>query len=231
MVFIFILSTFQPLTNQNFRAFLKKGHFNMQHMEIIATVIGGFLAAGTGWFLQWRLEKSRLNRLKKLFLVGIKDDLNNSLELYNRLIEDWEKTQIIWFTTLNEFNESREVYVRNKDWITLLPDESTRKKILQYYRRSANHLVQLQNAQQRKYDITQKFNQLTAQLYATRKATVIKVNLPLQDAKNEALLLMEDEATEMKNLGDKHLPELVHKLERFRTEAKDILDIPIIKNT
>jgi hypothetical protein len=32
--------------------------------QIIAALIGGFLAAGTGWFLQTRLEAARLKRLK-----------------------------------------------------------------------------------------------------------------------------------------------------------------------
>ena len=35
--------------------------------QIIASVVGGFLAAGTGWLLQNRLEASRISKLKGKF--------------------------------------------------------------------------------------------------------------------------------------------------------------------
>jgi hypothetical protein len=128
-------------------------------MEILAAILGGFLAAGAGWFLQTRLENTRLNRLRTLLLVGMRDDLNNAIELFNRLSDDWDKSKVVWFTSINEFAESREVYVKNKDWIALLHNDDLRVKILRYYRRSANHILQLQNSQQRKYDIQRKYNE------------------------------------------------------------------------
>jgi hypothetical protein len=41
--------------------------------QLIAALVGGFLAAGTGWFLQVRLEASRRKHLKQLLLLGITD--------------------------------------------------------------------------------------------------------------------------------------------------------------
>ena len=46
--------------------------------QIIAALIGGFLAAGTGWFLQTRLELSRTEKARDLLTIGICDDLNHS---------------------------------------------------------------------------------------------------------------------------------------------------------
>jgi hypothetical protein len=83
-------------------------------MEILAAILGGFLAAGTGWFLQTRLENTRLKRLRTLLLVGLRDDLNNAIELFNRLSDDWDKSKIVWFTSINEFAESREVYIQKQ---------------------------------------------------------------------------------------------------------------------
>jgi len=83
--------------------------------QIIAALAGGFLAAGTGWFLQNRLEASRLKRLKQLLIIGISDDLKSSVELYSRVIDEWDKSQIVWFTTLNELRESRQTYLKNRD--------------------------------------------------------------------------------------------------------------------
>ena len=60
--------------------------------QIIAALVGGFLAAGTGWFLQNRLEASRLQRLKQLLIIGISDDMKSSAELYDRVIDEWEKS-------------------------------------------------------------------------------------------------------------------------------------------
>lgn len=63
-----------------------------------------------------------------------------------RLAEDWENSKIVWFSTINEIDASRHTYNKNSDWIALIKDDDLRKKIAQYYRRSANHLLQLRNA-------------------------------------------------------------------------------------
>ena len=116
-------------------------------MEILAAILGGFLSSGGGdGYLQTRLENTRLKRTRTLLLVGMRDDLNNAIELFNRLSDDWDKSKTVWFTTINEFARSREVYVKNKDWIVLLHDDDLRVKILRYYSRSANHVLQLQNS-------------------------------------------------------------------------------------
>jgi hypothetical protein len=63
--------------------------------QIIAALIGGFLAAGTGWFIQTRLEKSRTDKARDLLITGICDDLSHSLTLYEKIEEEWDKTKKI----------------------------------------------------------------------------------------------------------------------------------------
>lgn len=185
-------------------------------MEILATVIGGFLAAGTGWFVQSRIEKARMDRLKTLFIVVLKDDLSNSITLYDQLSDDWTKSQIVWFTTINEFSDSRDIYVRNKDWIALIADQNLRQKILLYYRRSANHLLQLQNAQQRKYDIQRHYNALVREFQ-------LHQGVAEDDAKKEAKNSMANEAVELDSI-ERQLPTLIQQLGRFKIDAQSILD-------
>jgi len=63
--------------------------------QVVAALIGGFLAASTGWFLQVQLEKSRLKRTKKLLTLGIIDDLEQAIHLYDRIVDEWDKSQTI----------------------------------------------------------------------------------------------------------------------------------------
>lgn len=185
-------------------------------MEILAAILGGFLAAGAGWFLQTRLENTRLKRLRTLLLVGMRDDLNNAIELFGRLSDDWDKSGIVWFTTINEFTESREVYVKNKDWITLLHSDDLRVKILRYYRRSANHILQLQNSQQRKYDIQRKYNELVLDL---RRQDAVS---SLEEISARAVKLLDAEGQELAFLNEQ-LRKLIQQLDRFKVDAQEIL--------
>jgi hypothetical protein len=91
-------------------------------------------------------------------LIGITDDLKSSIDLYDRVIDEWEKSQIVWFTTLNEHRESRQTYIKNRDWMALLNDEGLRQRLFRYYHRSADHINLLENQQRRKYDIQTKLN-------------------------------------------------------------------------
>ena len=185
-------------------------------MEILAAILAGFLAAGTGWFLQTRLENTRLKRLRTLLLVGMRDDLNNAIELLGRLSDDWDKSGVIWFTTINEFTESRAVYVNNKDWITLLHNDDLRIKILRYYRRSANHILQLQNSQQRKYDIQRKYHELVLDLRRQEPTA------STEEISASAVKLLDTEDRELGFINEQ-LPKLIQQLDRFKADAQEIL--------
>ena len=184
--------------------------------EIIAALIGGFLAAGTGWFLQDRAEASRIKRLKELLIIGITDDLKTSVELYGRVIDEWEKSQIVWFTTLNELRESRQTYLKNRDWMALMKDETLRQKLFKYYHRSADHITVLENQQRRKYDIQNKLNDLT------RDVQIRNAGMPRDQALAQAVQLMQAEDQELAGI-DGFLPQNIQRMRDFRDEAKELL--------
>ena len=184
--------------------------------ELLAAIIGGFLAAGTGWFLQYRLEAARLKRGYQLLLIGICDDLKASLELYARLLDEWEKTQIVWFTTLNELRESRQIYLKNREWLILVEDEKIRQKVFRYYHRSADHINLLENQQRRKYDIQAKLNDLVRDLQLRTS------QLTREQCLAQAVSLMQAEDQELIGINSA-LPQSIQRLRDFKDEAKDLL--------
>ncbi len=187
-------------------------------MEILAAIVGGFLAAGAGWFVQSRIEASRESRHKKLLLLGITDDLTNSLELYDQLTEDWERSRIVWFKLLTEIGDSRQIYVNHRSSIVLIKSESLRNRILQYYRKSGNHLLALQNAQQRKYDIQGKYN------LAVQNQQLQNHDLSLEAAQAIVVQAMTAESDELAYWND-HLPVLVAGVQRFKDDAREIREL------
>lgn len=183
--------------------------------EIVAAVIGGFLAAGTGWFLQYRLEASRINRSKQLMVIGVTDDLKTAADLYDRLIDEWEKTQIVWFTTLNELRESRQIYLQHRDWLVLLKNETLRQRLFRYYHRSADHINLVENQQRRKYDIQNKLTEIV------RDLQLRDVSLSREDAVQQAVVLMHTEDQELIGINNM-LPQSVQRMRDFKTEAKEL---------
>lgn len=184
--------------------------------EIIAAVIGGFLAAGTGWFLQSRQEASRLAKTRTLLLVALRDDLKSSIDLYERVEDEWHKSGIVWFTTLNEIRESRQAFVKNREMLVLLEQEELRQRIFRYYHRSSDHLGLLENQQRRKYDIQSKLNEVMRDLQLRDQT------LSREQALQQAIGLMHSEDQELAGINTM-LPQSVQKVRDFKIEAKEIL--------
>ena len=184
--------------------------------EIAAAMVGGFLAAGTGWFLQTRLEASRLERLKQMMIIGVTDDLKSSADLYDRVLDEWDKTQIVWFTTLNELRESRQTYLKNRDWLVLFDNEALRQKLFRYYHRSADHLGLLENQQRRKYDIQNKLNEIV------RDLQLRNAELPRDQALSQGIALMQPEDQELSGINTM-LPQNIQRTRDFKAEAKELL--------
>lgn len=185
--------------------------------QIIAAIIGGFLAAGTGWFLQTRLEISRTDKALNLLTTGICDDLNHSLSLYEKIDEEWAKTKIIWFSTLNELKESRQTYKENKNWIILFEDSGIRNKIFKYYLKSAELIDTLEYQQRRKYELENKYNDLVSDIKLKNP------EIEHKEASDLAISYMSSENNEYQRLVDS-IPETVAKLTKFNIEAKDLLN-------
>lgn len=175
-----------------------------------------FLAVGTGWFLQTRLEKSRTDKARELLTTGICDDLNHSLSLYEKVEEEWDKTKTIWFSTLNELKESRQTYKDNRNWIVWFESPDLRKRIFRYYLRSAELIDTLEWQQGRKYELESKFNNLVNDI------KMRDPGLKHNDVSDIAISYMQSENTEYVRL-EGNLPEYIKKLASFKGEAKQLL--------
>lgn len=186
-------------------------------MDIIAAIVGGFLAAGTGWLLQNRQEASRICKLKKLWITAITEDLESSVDLYEQISNGWLQSKIIWFNLLNELDDSRSAFYRNRDYVVLLDDIDLRGKILKYYRKSSTLINQLRNTQQREYDLHNKLKVSEQELLFKNPGMSLDQAIGIVITAN----LHDDE-----ELGHikKTLPELVNSLEGLRADARDILE-------
>jgi hypothetical protein len=184
--------------------------------EIIAALVGGILAAGTGWFLERRRESARLAQARKILTRAICDDLTHSLLIYDKVAEEWEKTKTVWFATTNELKESRQPYLNSKDWIAVFDDEDLRRKIFRYYLQSSDRINALEYQQRRKYEIEGKLNEMI------RNIKFRDSSLSHDAAGKMAVGYMESESKEYDNLLAL-IPETVNKLSQFKARAEDLI--------
>jgi len=111
---------------------------------VLSAFVGAFLASGTGYVFELRRVSSRLSNGRKLLKIAIQHDLNHALTVYDKIADEFEKTQTVWFSTLNEVRESRFTYHNNKDWIHVIDDENLRRRIFRYYLQSTDRVNNLE---------------------------------------------------------------------------------------
>ena len=181
--------------------------------ELAAAALGGFLAAGTGWFLDRQRETSKLRRTRHLLVRAILDDLTYSMQIYDKVSEEWEKTKIVWFSTLNELKQSRQPYMNSKDWIVVLDDEELRREIFRYYLQSTDRITYLENAQNRKYALDRIYNDLLRQIKLSEP------DITPEAANSQALRTMDNENKEFQNLINE-MPNNVARLVSLKSTAK-----------
>jgi len=150
-------------------------------------------------------------------VVGITDDLKSSSELFDRVLDEWDKTQIVWFTTLNELRESRQTYLKNRDWLVLFNDEALRQRVFKYYHRSADHFSLLENQQRRKYEIQNKLNELVRDIQL-RDSTLTR-----EVALQQGIALMQPEGRELAGI-DEMLSRNIQRTRDFKVDAKELLE-------
>lgn len=184
---------------------------------IIAAAIGGILAAGTGWFLDWRRQQDHLQRQKNLFLIGIIDDLQHSLTLFDKIDEEWDKTKTVWFSTLNELRESRQTSLAHKDSVVVLKNQDTRKRLFRYYLKTNELVGQMEYQQQRIYEIQRRFRELHNNI------SIRQPEMPQTDVSNLVLTIMKDENAEFTQLAA-GLPATVEKLKGYKTDCMELLN-------
>ncbi|MBX9804735.1 MAG: hypothetical protein K2Y18_03150 [Alphaproteobacteria bacterium] len=185
--------------------------------QIIATILGGFLAAGAGWFVDWNRESRRNENIQNLALTALRDDLQNSIILYDKLIEDFDKTNTIWLATIFTLQESRQFYQKNKEWMVIFDDKDLRDKVFQYYVKSELLFRKLEFMQKKKQDIE---NILSDNLNR------VKIEHPTwkeEDIKKAALIPIEDKRKEYINLTSKLIPELISEVKESRHIANSLI--------
>ena len=151
-----------------------------------------------------------------MMVVGITDDLKSSSDLFDRVLDEWDKTQIVWFTTLSELRESRQTYLKNRDWLVLVNDEALRQRVFKYYHRSADHFNLLENQQRRKYEIQNKLNELI------RDIQLRDASLTREAAMMQGISLMQAEDQELVGINNM-LPQNIQRTRDFKAEAKELL--------
>ena len=183
---------------------------------VLSAFVGAFLASGTGYVFELRRVSSRLSNGRKLLKIAIQHDLNHALTVYDKIADEFEKTQTVWFSTLNEVRESRFTYHNNKDWIHVIDDENLRRRIFRHYLQSTDRVNNLEFQQRRKYEITAKLND------AIRDIKIREPEIDHDSTLKRAVGYMESENAEYQNLLQA-IPDSVNKLSQFKTEAQDIL--------
>ena len=183
---------------------------------VLSAFVGAFLASGTGYVFELRRVSSRLSNGRKLLKIAIQHDLNHALTVYDKIADEFEKTQTVWFSTLNEVRESRFTYHNNKDWIHVIDDENLRRRIFRYYLQSTDRVNNLEFQQRWKYEITAKLND------AIRDIKIREPEIDHDSTLKRAVGYMESENAEYQNLLQA-IPDSVNKLSQFKTEAQDIL--------
>lgn len=184
---------------------------------IVASVIGGLLAAGTGWLLDWQRQRAILQRHTVLFLTGIIDDLQHSLTLYDKIEEEWEKTKTVWFSTLNELRESRQTYFAHKDLIVLINNADTRKRLFRYYLKTNELVNSLEYQQQRLYEIQRRFRELHNNI------SLNQPGLNQDQVADLVLNIMKDENSEYTHT-QATLPATVEKLKSFKPYCLELIN-------
>jgi hypothetical protein len=185
-------------------------------MELLSAMLGGFLAAGTGWLLQIQIERQKVARIRKFLSIAIADDLEHSLNIYDRIEDEWSMTSTIWFSSLNELRESRAVFINNKDSIISFNDQKIRRRIFKYYLKSSELIGLLDFYQRRRYELQGKFNDMV---------TNIKINengISEEKAKEIALSIMHQEDEEFKKI-ENAIPETIKKLLGQKLEATELM--------
>ena len=119
--------------------------------EIIAALIGGFLAAGTGWLLHTRAETARIGRARDLLTTAIRDDLQHTTAVFERL-EDEQLRAIGHVTAQWAFMESMidmclSSRLKDRD---LKGDELSFRNRLRIYRESLESTEDTEKAQKLK---------------------------------------------------------------------------------
>lgn len=103
------------------------------YAAIIGAVIGGFLASISGVILYFFQKSWDRKKLNKLFITAIRDDLINSIPLYEKIKNTGKTQKFIPFESTSGLKKSRQVYEKYTEHLLLIEPYTLRKRIFDYY--------------------------------------------------------------------------------------------------
>lgn len=127
-------------------------------MEIVSAIIGGFLAGLSGILLIIFQDRRKKKELSKLFITGMRDDLNNSIPLYEKLKNTGKNQKFVPFDVIEGLRRSRQIFEKYSEHILLFDSPEIRRRIFDYYLKSGVLLNKLEGYQRRVYEIERMYN-------------------------------------------------------------------------
>jgi hypothetical protein len=182
-----------------------------------AALSGAVIGGGAVWFAAIHAENNRRKEKSGFCIKAIKEDLKNSIPIYEKIQDHWDNNRLIWFLSINDLRKSRKTYDKYDEHLLLIEDDSLRVRISKYYLKSETLISSLEYRQNRKDLIYKKRNDLIMDF---------KSKEPLLD-ENEIIKRTDDQ---MKNeimefnFIDQPLPRLVSQLDWIINEAQNIID-------
>ena len=104
---------------------------------VIVAVIGSFIGAGAGFVIDTKRQKSRLEKITSSLKVDISCDLERSVELYDRLLKEWQTADPAWLASLQLLRSSNPTYCSNQEWLGLFDRYGCKIQICDYYAASS----------------------------------------------------------------------------------------------
>lgn len=184
---------------------------------ILGAIIGGFLAAISGvvlYFLQKWWERKKLNQL---FITAIKDDLTNSIPLYEKIKSTGKSQKFIPFESIIGLKKSRQIYEKFQEHLLLIEPYTLRKRIFDYYLQSATLIDKLEIYQNRVHAIRGSYNA------TLRRVREENPSLNEEQIVEKTLQLNQHEAQEHTLLTSETFEQL-NNLDTIKIEAQLILD-------
>jgi hypothetical protein len=103
-------------------------------MEPISTlIIGEFIAAGAGWYLDSRSSNKRINTAREYLLSGINDDLKNSVALYTTIQQEWAQGERVERASLDKLKRCALTYRHNQELVPLIYQHQRGEQIFNYF--------------------------------------------------------------------------------------------------
>ena len=99
----------------------------------IVAVIGGFIGAGAGLVIDTKRQRARVEKIRTSLKADICCDLKRSVELYDKLLNEWQSADPDWLATLQQLQQSNPTYCTNQEWLGLFDRYGCKIQICDYY--------------------------------------------------------------------------------------------------